>query len=116
MVDYAKVKAYGSASENTFQIWIQLGATEGTWMSYGAVGGANGQPLVIGVIILGGVTLDTYRRRLSLSDVVHRLRGGPPPSTAAPSSATGGDPELAVHGGRSGSVESGGHPQQHDTN
>lgn len=48
VVDYAKVKAYGSALENSFQIWIQLGAAEGSWMSYGSIGGANGQPLVIG--------------------------------------------------------------------
>ena len=48
VVDYSKVKAYGSALENTFQIWIQLGSTEGTWLSYGSIGGANGQPLVIG--------------------------------------------------------------------
>lgn len=65
------------------------------------------QPLVIGVIILGGVTLDTYRRRLSLADVVRRLRGGPPPGTAPASGAVDaprvgvGAPSVA-----SGSAES----------
>ena len=33
------------------------------------------QPLVIGLIILGGVVLDTYRRRLSLSELLHHLTG-----------------------------------------
>lgn len=33
------------------------------------------QPLVIGVIILAGVAIDTYRRRISVSDMVRRVRG-----------------------------------------
>ncbi|MDZ8274787.1 ABC transporter permease [Microbacterium aquimaris] len=33
------------------------------------------QPLVIGVIILGGVIIDTHRRQLSLSSLLGRLRG-----------------------------------------
>ena len=48
VVDYAKVRPYESALENSFQIWIQLGSTEGTWLSYGDIGGANNQPLVVG--------------------------------------------------------------------
>ncbi|GAA3016304.1 ABC transporter permease [Streptosporangium longisporum] len=41
------------------------------------------QPLVIGVIILLGVSLDTYRRRLSLSDFSRLFsRSGPPGPTA----------------------------------
>lgn len=59
------------------------------------------QPLVIGLIILGGVAIDTYRRQSSLSDLVGRLlhRGGdaaPPGSSPdgpadapAPAPATG---------------------------
>jgi len=61
------------------------------------------QPLVIGVIILLGVILDSYRRRLSFSDVVRRLRGGsqatatpdtpvhPSDSSVAPSHANPAD-------------------------
>jgi hypothetical protein len=48
VVDYAGVHPYGSPAQNSFQIWIQVGTTEGVWMSYGAMGGANGQPVVIG--------------------------------------------------------------------
>lgn len=33
------------------------------------------QPLVIGVIILAGVIIDTYRRQLSFADIVRRVRG-----------------------------------------
>lgn len=43
------------------------------------------QPLVIGVIILAGVIIDTYRRRLTLSDVFRRVRG----LRAEPVTATG---------------------------
>ncbi|HMM93528.1 S8 family serine peptidase [Phycicoccus sp.] len=49
VADWNKVVAYGSTVENSFEVWIQLGATEGQWMSYGDLGGANGQPLVTGV-------------------------------------------------------------------
>lgn len=38
------------------------------------------QPLVIGVIILLGIILDTYRRRVSIGDVLQRMRGGAPRS------------------------------------
>jgi ribose transport system permease protein len=31
------------------------------------------QPLVIGLIILGGVTLDTYRRRISFGELARRF-------------------------------------------
>ena len=34
---------------NTFEVWIQLGATEGQWISYGTLGGPNGQDLAAGV-------------------------------------------------------------------
>lgn len=41
------------------------------------------QPLVIGVIILAGVTIDTYRRRISLAEAFRRFRGiRPEPVTA----------------------------------
>ncbi len=41
------------------------------------------QPLVIGVIILAGVVIDTYRRRLSFADMIRRVRGlRPEPVTA----------------------------------
>ncbi len=33
------------------------------------------QPLVIGVIILAGVVIDTYRRRFSFADMIRRVRG-----------------------------------------
>lgn len=55
------------------------------------------QPLVIGLIILGGVVLDTYRRRLSLRELFHRLTGRsaatdagsslPSPTTPSPNGA-----------------------------
>ncbi len=45
------------------------------------------QPLVIGVIILLGVVLDTYRRRLSIRDVGRLFHRTGPPATAAPSPA-----------------------------
>lgn len=46
------------------------------------------QPLVIGVIILAGVTLDAYRRKLSAKDVLRKLRGEH--SSAAPTNPSGG--------------------------
>ena len=45
------------------------------------------QPLVIGVIILIGVILDTYRRRLSVANVIARMRRRPaatPITTSVP--------------------------------
>lgn len=46
------------------------------------------QPLVIGVIILGGIVIDTYRRRVPLGDLVARmLRRSPAPA---------GDPDEDV--------------------
>jgi hypothetical protein len=47
VVDFDKVVAYGSQTANTFQVWIQFGATEGVWMSYGDLGGAVDE-LVVG--------------------------------------------------------------------
>ncbi len=48
------------------------------------------QPLVIGLIILGGVTLDTYRRQLSFGELVRRY-GRPAPSTAPSTPVSGQD-------------------------
>jgi hypothetical protein len=48
VVDFAGVPAFGSSVLNTFEVWIQLGAVEGQWLSYGTLGGANGQPLSVG--------------------------------------------------------------------
>lgn len=45
------------------------------------------QPLVIGLIILTGVTFDTYRRRLSLGDLVRRFDRRPPQTAPAVASA-----------------------------
>jgi ribose transport system permease protein len=51
------------------------------------------QPLVIGVIILLGVILDTYRRQLSFRDLGRLFqRNGPPGSSATPVPATSGAP------------------------
>ncbi len=67
VVDYDAVPAFGSSITNTFQVWVQLGAIEGQWLSYGTVGGPNGQPLAIGAenrdgtsgVNLAGVVSDT---------------------------------------------------------
>lgn len=56
VVDYDKVRTYGSTVENTFQIWLQTGGTEGVWMSYGSIGGANGQRLAVGAENLDGTS------------------------------------------------------------
>jgi len=58
------------------------------------------QPLVIGLIILGGVTLDTYRRRLSLSEALARVgrRGAPPPAIPQTSGVDGPAPAAAAPG------------------
>jgi len=43
------------------------------------------QPLVIGLIILGGVTFDTYRRRFSFDELTRRFgRRAPQPAPSAP--------------------------------
>ena len=49
VVDYDQMVAYGTTIANSFEVWIQLGATEGQWISYGDLGGANGQDLGAGV-------------------------------------------------------------------
>ncbi|MEE6282330.1 ABC transporter permease [Georgenia sunbinii] len=45
------------------------------------------QPLVIGVIILAGVTLDTYRRQMSLSELLRRQSRSAPPALGEPAVA-----------------------------
>ncbi|MFK4813126.1 ABC transporter permease, partial [Devosia sp. ZW T5_3] len=54
------------------------------------------QPLVIGLIILGGVIIDTHRRQLSFATIFSRLRGssGQPSGSrpVAPVVATAGPP------------------------
>lgn len=49
VVDYDSVVDFGSTVANSFEVWIQLGATEGQWISYGTLGGPNGQALAAGV-------------------------------------------------------------------
>ena len=62
------------------------------------------QPLVIGLIILIGVVLDTYRRSFSLGDVLRRFRpssgelamdgaGGPPMASTGVGASTSGPPD-----------------------
>lgn len=62
------------------------------------------QPLVIGVIILAGVVIDTYRRRLSFADVVRRIRGSrPEPVTATGAiAASVAEAELEAEASRPG--------------
>lgn len=62
------------------------------------------QPLVIGLIILAGVILDTYRRQSSLSDLAARLlrrprdsgEGGPPAPAARPDAGTSAPASAAT--------------------
>ena len=49
VVDYDSVVVYGSTVANSFQVWIQVGNTEGQWISYGTLHGANGQNMIAGV-------------------------------------------------------------------
>jgi ribose transport system permease protein len=49
------------------------------------------QSLVIGLIILVGVTLDTYRRRLSLGELLRRYAGGTSQVSPSTASVTGQD-------------------------
>jgi hypothetical protein len=39
VVDWDQVNAWGPGPANTFQIWIQLGDTEGQWFAYDTLGG-----------------------------------------------------------------------------
>jgi len=61
------------------------------------------QPLVIGAIILAGVSLDTYRRKASLSSLAARMLGGRrnhdggDPPTADSATATASSVEEPVH-------------------
>ncbi len=48
VIDYDHVPDYGSAKTNTFEVWIQLGDTEGQWLDYGHLDGPNGQALAVG--------------------------------------------------------------------
>lgn len=47
IVDYDQVREYGTSAPNSFQIWIQLGATEGVSFAYGALSTIT-SPLVAG--------------------------------------------------------------------
>ena len=49
VIDYDGVVDFGTTVANSFEVWIQVGATEGQWISYGDLGGAQGQPLAAGV-------------------------------------------------------------------
>ena len=39
IVDWEAAPAWGTTNSNSFQIWIQLGATEGTWFAYDGLDG-----------------------------------------------------------------------------
>ncbi|WP_082659874.1 ABC transporter permease, partial [Cellulomonas sp. B6] len=58
------------------------------------------QPLVIGLIILGGVIIDTYRRQSSLSDLLGRVlhRGGPTPPADPVAASDAPQPARAADG------------------
>ncbi|WP_082131515.1 MULTISPECIES: ABC transporter permease [Cellulomonas] len=62
------------------------------------------QPLVIGLIILGGVAIDTYRRQSSLSDLLGRVlhRGGPTPPADPVATSDAPQPARAADGARTG--------------
>lgn len=62
------------------------------------------QPLVIGLIILGGVIIDTYRRQSSLSDLLGRVlhRGGPTPPADPVTTGDAPQPARAAGGARTG--------------
>jgi ribose transport system permease protein len=62
------------------------------------------QPLVIGLIILGGVIIDTYRRQSSLSDLLGRVlhRGGPTPPADPVTTGDAPQPARAADGARTG--------------
>ncbi len=47
VVDWDQVTEYGPGPANSFQVWIQLGDTEGQWFTYGDLGGTS-SPLSIG--------------------------------------------------------------------
>ena len=38
-MDWEDTPAWGTTNANSFQIWIQLGATEGTWFAHGGLDG-----------------------------------------------------------------------------
>ena len=62
------------------------------------------QPLVIGLIILGGVAIDTYRRQSSLSDLLGRVlhRGGPTPPADPVATSDAPQPARTADGARTG--------------
>jgi ribose transport system permease protein len=59
------------------------------------------QPLVIGLIILGGVILDTYRRQSSLSTLLRRFVGGSRTSSGSSPDAAAASPQPSVAAGTS---------------
>ncbi len=75
VVDWAAVPAYGTQSANTFQVWIHLGDTEGVWLTYGALGGANGQALVSGAENRDGTS---GRKITATADGDYRVLTEPP--------------------------------------
>jgi subtilisin family serine protease len=48
VVDYDGVPAYGETEGNQFEVWIQVGDTEGIWYSYGDLGGPSPDGLTVG--------------------------------------------------------------------
>ncbi len=48
IAEWSAVQAWGHGPANSFQVWIQLGDTEGQWFTYGDIGGSGGSVLSIG--------------------------------------------------------------------
>ena len=48
MVDFAAAKEFSTVATDTFEIWIQIGATEGIWFTYGATAFGDGGFVTVG--------------------------------------------------------------------
>ncbi len=60
IVDYEKVRTYGSTEESSFQVWLQLGATEGVTIAHGPMGAPSSDGLSQGAENRDGTSGATY--------------------------------------------------------
>jgi len=60
VIDYDKVRTYGSADESSFQVWLQLGATEDVTIAHGAMGAPSSDALSQGAENREGTSGATY--------------------------------------------------------
>ena len=72
------VPVFGTANLRSFQIWVQLGATEGIWYEYGAVGVGDPGGLITGAENRDGTSAATLGMDVVPSTAGYFVNAGSP--------------------------------------